>query len=130
MSCLFAVTTDLPAPRALRTQSPAGSRPPASSTTTSAPDARTSLKSPVHCTDAGTQGTRFLSTSRLKMCVSSSPLGCSSQRIFVTERPTVPKPRIATLRLAADRSSPAAADDVFFSAVGLLVIPAKILLQR
>src|SRR5450631_1891350 len=130
MSCLFAVTTDLPALRALRTQSPAGSRPPANSTTTSAPDARTSLKSSVHWTDRGTQGTRFLATSRLKMCVSSNPLGLRSQSIFATELPTVPKPRMATLRLVDDRSSPGVAGDVFFSAVGLLVIPAKSLLQR
>ena len=96
ISCLLAVTTDLPELRAVRTQSYVGRRPPTSSMTMSTSAARTSSIDSVQTTDEGTQSTRFLATFRLKMCVrrtcGSSPL----HRILATDCPTVPNPSSAT----------------------------------
>ena len=96
MSCLFAVTTDFPACSAALTQSYAGLMPPATSMTMEASDARMASAESVHVTVPGTQSTRFLATSRLKMCVSwicgTSPL----QRMRATAWPTVPNPISAT----------------------------------
>ena len=72
MSCLLAVTTDLPASSDRRIRSPAGSSPPISSTTMSASDATTASKLSVHSTSAGTQSTFFRSMPRLQIVVSCS----------------------------------------------------------
>ena len=61
MSCLFAVTTDLPDFSALRIHSPAGSRPPMSSTTMCASDERTSLISSVQRIAGESEPTRLRS---------------------------------------------------------------------
>src|SRR5579863_4978412 len=50
----------------------------------------------VQRTLAGTQSTFFRATLRLKICVSSKVSLASWQSSFATDRPTVPKPAIAT----------------------------------
>src|SRR5690242_3245259 len=99
MSSLFAVTTDFPARSARRTQSPAGSRPPISSTTTSASEEKISSTFAVHRMSTGNPAIFFLSILRLKMCVRRSGLSLSLHKIFATERPTVPKPMRAIFSL-------------------------------
>src|SRR5271168_1422896 len=103
MSCLLAVTTDLPARRALRSQDSTGLRPPMSSMTTSTLELRMSLMSSVQRAVEGTKRAaseaRLRSTLRLKTWVSSmfGNLDCAST--LATEPPTVPKPSSATLRM-------------------------------
>src|SRR5208283_1987116 len=108
MSCLLAVTTDLPAAKHLRSHPSAGSSPPTSSTTISAPELRISLKFSVHTTDAGTHfaasEARLRSTSRLKMCVSSMSDSFDDASTRATELPTVPKPSSAIFTGAAETS--------------------------
>src|SRR5258706_7611590 len=98
MSCLLAVTTDMPAFRAPRTSSSAGDKPPISSTTMSASELRIVWRSSVQTTSVGTQGCFLRSTLRLQMCVSRSKPSLRSHRILATARPTVPKPTRATRR--------------------------------
>src|ERR1035437_7488432 len=99
MSCLLAVTTDLPAAKHLRRQPSAGVRPPISSTTMSARELRMSSKSSVQTTDEGTRRAasevRLRSTLRLKICVSSMPGSFASASTRTTELPTVPNPNRA-----------------------------------
>src|SRR5918996_1889651 len=96
MSCLFAVTTDLPALSARLIKSPAGSRPPISSTTMSASEATTVSMLSVQSTPAGTQSTFLRSTPRLQIAVNCSEGWIPLDKTFATERPTVPKPTMAT----------------------------------
>src|SRR5579863_9947861 len=103
ISSLLAVTTDLPARSALRTHSPAGSRFPISSTITSASDESTSSIFSVQRMLAGSEPIFFFLMPRLKMCVSSRGPLESCERIFATERPTVPKPTMAIFNF---RSAP------------------------
>src|SRR6185312_4168885 len=102
MSCLFAVTTDLPASSAALTHERAGSTAPTTSTTTSASLSSTASTSSVQLTDESVQDTRLRCTWRLKTCVSSNPGTFPELRMRATELPTVPKPRSATLREAAE----------------------------
>src|SRR5690242_19180487 len=102
MSCLLAVTTDLPASSAAFTQERAGSIPPSTSTTTSVSLLRTASMCSVQQTDESTHETRLRFTLRLKTCVSSNQGTLSELRIRATDLPTVPKPRSATLRGAED----------------------------
>ena len=103
ISSLLAVTTDLPARSALRTHSPAGSRPPISSTTTSTSDDSTSSIFSVQRMCEDSEPIFFFLMLRLKICVRSRGPLESCARIFATERPTVPKPTraIFSLRSAA-----------------------------
>src|ERR1700757_2369769 len=100
MSCLFAVTTDLPAASALRIQPSTGFKPPISSTTISTSERRISSMSSVQTTDAGTalaaSVLRLRSTLRLKICVSSTPGNFDAASTRATELPTVPNPSNAT----------------------------------
>src|SRR6266567_857400 len=98
MSCLLAVTTDFPDCSARRTHSPAGSRPPMSSTTISASEERTPAMSSVQWMFFETQSTCLRLTPRLQMWVRRKPAGGCSVRMRATELPTVPKPRMATFR--------------------------------
>src|SRR5579862_1551461 len=110
MSCLFAVTTDFPHASALRTQAAAGSRPPISSTITSASDARTTSKLSVQATRDGSHETRRLSTLRVHTWVNRNE-GCGcSDKMRATEHPTVPNPTIATLRITANGVTAASND--------------------
>ena len=59
MTCLFAVTTDLPARSARRIQSSAGDRPPINSTSTSTSSPSASSMFSVQRTEGSTQSTRF-----------------------------------------------------------------------
>src|SRR5579864_2196079 len=102
MTCLLAVTTDLPDASAFRIHTPAGSSPPMSSTTMSTSDESTSLMSSVHLIAVESQSTRLRCTLRLRMCVRRSPAGGCSVRIRATELPTVPKPTMATLRVRCE----------------------------
>src|SRR4029077_13923511 len=104
MSCLLAVTTDLPNSSADRTHSYAGCRPPTSSTMTSASLFRMSSTSSVHVTDVGTQSTRLAAMRRLKMPRSSMLGTWPSHRILATDWPTVPNPSSPTriVSLAGD----------------------------
>src|SRR5687768_11114781 len=54
--------------------------------------ASTSSTFSVHLIEGGTQSTRLPAMPRLKMCASSTRGTCPSQRIFVTDWPTVPNP--------------------------------------
>src|SRR5450631_1543168 len=101
MSCLLAVTTDLPDASARRIQSSVGRRLPITSTTTSTSEDRTSSIFSVHCTEDGSQSTFFRATLRLRMCVRRRWVLARSQRILATELPTVPKPSKATLQFCA-----------------------------
>src|ERR1035441_6806478 len=105
MSCLFAVTTDLPLPRLLRTQESIGLMPPVTSTTICAGELRMSSKFSVHTTEPGTyraaSEARFRFTLLLKICVSSTPGIFLSASKRATALPTVPKPSRATLTVAA-----------------------------
>ena len=67
ISCLLAVTTDLPACSERRIRSPAGCSPPITSTTMSASDPMTASRLSVQCTCGGTQSTFFRSTPRLQI---------------------------------------------------------------
>src|ERR1700693_5457325 len=98
MSCLLAVTTDLPAFKALRTNSSAVVKPPISSMIMSTSELRIACKSSVQITSLGTQGCFFRSILRLQTCVRRIRPGLRSQRILATARPTVPKPTRATRR--------------------------------
>ena len=96
MTCLLAVTTDLPASSARRIHAVAGSSPPITSTTTAASEPSTTSMSSVQTTSGGTQSTRLRSTLRLQICVSRRRRCDPSQRMRATARPTVPKPTSAT----------------------------------
>src|SRR5664280_349501 len=108
ISCLLAVTTDLPAAKHFFSQPSAGSSPPISSTTISARELRMSSKFSVHTTDAGTHfaaaDARLRSTLRLKMCVSSTPGSFDSAITRATELPTVPNPSSAIFTGAPEAS--------------------------
>jgi hypothetical protein len=97
---LFAVTTDLPAVKALRSQPSTGFKPPISSTITSTFEFRMSSISSVQTTEAGTtfaaSEVRLRSTERLKICVSSRPGNFDAASTRATELPTVPNPSSAT----------------------------------
>src|SRR5579872_3369594 len=112
ISCLFAVTTHLPATNALRTNSSAGCKPPTSSITMSASELRISPKSSVQTTLSGTQGCFLRSTLRLQIWVSRSKPTLRSARILATHRPTVPKPTSAT-RHGAERCREGGSDLAF-----------------
>src|SRR5579862_1177005 len=96
ISCLFAVTTDLPASSAPRTISSAGVSPPISSITMSASECKTVCTSSVHVTSLGTHACFLRSKLRLQMWVNRSDGDWLSHRIFATDLPTVPKPISAT----------------------------------
>src|SRR5580704_4496007 len=103
MSCLLAVTTDLPAFSAPRTNSSAGVNPPINSTTMSASELRMVWKSSVQTTSLGIdssvlQACFLRSTLRLQMCVRRSIPSLRWQRILATGRPTVPRPTSAIRR--------------------------------
>src|SRR5882672_5908442 len=66
------------------------------STTMSTLEDKTSSKFSVHCTVDGSQSTFLRATLRLQMWVRRKGEGSRSHRILATERPTVPKPTIAT----------------------------------
>ncbi len=93
-----AVTTAAPCRSARRTQAPAGSMPPITSTTASGLDRNSSSISSVHMTDEETQSARLRATPRLKICVSwmRSASSGRSLKMRATDPPTVPKPRSAT----------------------------------
>src|ERR1035437_4336818 len=99
ISCLLAVTADLPAAKHLRSQPSAGTRPPINSTTISARELRMSSRFSAHTTEPGARRgaseVRLRSTLRLKICVSSTPGNFDSTRTRATELPTVPKPSSA-----------------------------------
>ena len=101
MSCLFAVTTDLPEAMALRSQPSTGLRPPISSMTMSTSELRMSSMFSVQMTCGGTRlaacEVRLRSTLRLKMWVSWMPGNFDAASTVATELPTVPKPSSATL---------------------------------
>ena len=121
MSNLFAVTTDFFELKARRIHSPAGSKPPTSSTTTSTPEERTSSAFSVHRMEAGSSAIFLRAMFRLQMYSSESgPLGLLA-RILATDRPTVPNPISPTFkrpdaesRFAACDSAGCASDAIFF----------------
>ena len=100
MSCLLAVTTDLPEDKAFRIQPSPGFRPPINSTTISTSERKTTSMLSVHTTDAGTPLAaaefRFRSILRLKICVNSTPGNLDAASTCATELPTVPNPISAT----------------------------------
>src|SRR5215469_3006280 len=105
ISCLLAVTTDLPDSRALWTICWAGFNPPMSSTIMSTSEFKTESMSSVQTTSLGTQGCFLRSTLRFEICVRRRPLSRPSHKIFAASRPTVPKPISAT-RQAGDSFAP------------------------
>ena len=112
ITCLFAVTTARPARRAAAIHVRAGSTPPMSSTTTPARCASSVSMSSVQHTSGGTQGaSRRAASGRLVHTATRRRAGCCpSHKSRATERPTVPKPAIATFNgwdAAVMREAPA-----------------------
>src|SRR5260370_33956064 len=125
INCLLAVTTDLPEVSARLIQSSLGSRPPITSTTTSAFDDEMSSIFSVQCAEEGSQSTFFRATLRFRTWVRRRWVFARSQRIFATELPTVPKPTRATLQFCgAEFFLPTAALlPVALRLVGPVIIP-------
>src|SRR5882757_1242171 len=127
MSCLFAVTTDLPAASALRIHPSTGLSPPINSTTISTSERRMTSMSSVHTTDAATDlaagELRFRSTLRLKICVSSTPGNFDAVSTRATELPTVPNPSNATFTTELVFAFLIVASFFFFVVIFLVVDP-------
>ena len=97
MTCLLAVTTDLPAASACSIQLRAGSCPPINSTITSTGLSISAWKELVQITSPPAQSTRLRATFRLQTCVSCTPGWAPLARMRATARPTVPKPAMPTV---------------------------------
>src|SRR5215207_3266252 len=105
MTCLFAVTTGLPAPSAAAISVRAGSSPPISSTMTSVSSAAIRCAGASVSSSAGSPRSRAASRLRTAIAVSSrAPPSAGARRSpssrspRTTSAPTVPAPRTATRR--------------------------------